>query len=673
MTTLPSRPLLALALLLNTAVSTATVDPIDLSLEELTQVRIVSTPKFAENPDRIPSVVSILNAEDIRLYGWRTLGDALRTLQGFNVTEDHTYAFAGLRGISQPGDYRPRMQILIDGMSINENLYGSAAVDSTFPLDIGLIDRIEVIRGPSAAVYGGDAMFGVINVVTRTGSSLAGGEAALQLGSGLNRRLRASWGGQVGGHDTLVSVTGFEANGLRLAFADVNGDGSSRTLNRLDGEDGGQLFFKMRGDDWNIAFMHARRQRNVPTASYDTIADDTGHREADRYTTIDLGKTWKLAPHNTLLQRLYFGSYGYEGMFPYDYSGATPPAPVTPRAFNIDRADGSWWGFENRLVNTSLASQRWTIGLEYRANVRQNQVNFDRGYGCIVDGAPPTAAPCLDDHRHSHQVTLMVQDEIQVADTSQVVTGLRYDSLGGLGSFWSPRLGLVHDAGRAGLFKLLYGTAFRTPTVYERFYAAPTLVYGNPALEPEKMRSLEFSWEKRLGSQARLSTTVYRFHIDRMTTLDSNGMAINGTPAKATGLETEYEQRWTGGTRLRTGYSLQYAADETGRFDNSPRHMAKLNLAAPIGLPSLTAGFEGQWVGSRLANRGANRVAAYALANLNLRYAPAGRAWDTAFGIYNLFDRRYDDPVALDEVAGVRRWYMPQHGRTVMLQASLRF
>ena len=103
-----------------------------MALEDLLKVNIVSAPKFAENPDQIPSVVSILTAEDIRLYGWQTLGAALRSLQGFNVTDNHTHAYGGVRGISQPGDYRPRLQILIDGQSINENIYASAPVTSAF-------------------------------------------------------------------------------------------------------------------------------------------------------------------------------------------------------------------------------------------------------------------------------------------------------------------------------------------------------------------------------------------------------------------------------------------------------------------------------------------------------------------------------------------------------------
>lgn len=668
----PARLLSITALSVLLALATpawCSIDGIDNSLEDLLKVRIVSTPKFAENPDQIPSVVSIVTADDIRLYGWRTLGDALRSLQGFTVTHDQTYAYGGVRGISQPGDYRPRMQTLIDGQSINENVFASVPVDSAFPLDIGLIERIEVIRGPSAAIYGGDAMFGVINVVTRSGSSV-GSEASLKVGSGADRRLRLSWGGLVGGHDVLLSVSGFETHGRTLSVDDVNGDGSRRDLHRVGGKEGGQLFAKIRGSDWHLSLIHAKREKTVPTASYDTIADDHSHTETDAYTLLNLSKEWRLNTSNTLHQQLYLGDYRFDGHFPYDYS----TAPVAdPHVMNIDRARGSWWGIENRLVNTARSGQRITLGIEYKSNWRQNQLNFDRGYGCVDNG---TTTPCLDDHRRSTQISLTAQDEIQIGNATLLTLGLshdRIDAQGRLASFWNPRIGLTHETQSAGLFKILYGTAFRVPTVYERYYTAPSFAYGNPSLEPEKMRSLEIAWEKRFGIQSKLTATAYHFHIDRMVTTDENDVAINGSPARASGLEIEYEQRWNNGGHLRTGYGIQHAANEARHFDNSPRHMVKANIGMPIGIPHVMAGLEGQWISRRCADMGNQSVPAYLLTNLNLRYAPSGERWEVALGIYNLFDRQYADPVSSDQIMGVRRWQMPQLGRTAMLHTTLRF
>ena len=646
------------------------LDAIDMSLEDLLQVSIVSAPKFTENPDQIPSVVSIISAADIRLYGWRTLGAALRSLQGFNVTDDHTYAYGGVRGISQPGDYRPRQQILIDGQSMNDNIYASAPVDSAFPLDLGLIERIEVIRGPSAAIYGGDAMFGVINVVTRSGTSV-GRVASLKLGSGADRRLRLSWGGQVGGADVLVSATSFGVHGRTLSVDDVNGDGSRRDLHRVGGEDGGQLFAKVRGSDWSFSLIHSKRERVVPTASYDTIADDHGHAETDTYTLLNLGKEWKLNAANTLHQRLYLGDYRYDGVFPYDYSA--DPAIADPRLMNVDLAKGSWWGIENRLVNTRWNGQRITLGIEYKSNWRQNQRNSDRGYGCVSTSGV-SSDPCLNDQRSSQQVSVMAQDEIQIGSATLLTIGASYDHVSQFGSFWSPRLGVTHDAGQAGIFKLLYGTAFRVPSVYERYYTSPSFSYGNPALVPEKMRSLEVAWEKRFTQQSRLTASVYHFHIARMVTTDENGTTVNdGSKVEATGLELEYEQRWSNGSRLRTGYSIQHAADATRRFDNSPRHMVKANLGLPTGIPHLMAGLESQWISARTADYGTQKVPSYLLANLNLLYTPAGQPWEIALGIYNLFDRHYTDPVATDEILRARRWQMPQFGRSAMLRTTLHF
>lgn len=658
--------LLAGTLLLLSQPSLAALDAIDMPLDELVKVNIISTPKFAENTDQIPSVVSILTAEDIRLYGWRTLGDALRTLQGFNVTDDATYGYAGVRGISQPGDYRPRLQMLIDGLSVNENIYASSPVDSAFPLDIGLVERIEVIRGPSAAIYGGDAMFGVINIVTRSGHSINGSEIGLSYGSGADRRLRATWGGQVGGTDVLVSASGFDANGRTRSINDVTGDGSAHRIHGIGSEDGNQLFVKIRGMDWSASFIHADRDRIVPHGSYGTIPDDTGHVESDHYDLFQLAKNWKLNARNTLEQRLNIGAYSYDGQFPYDYSSSLPS---DQRVMNIDKARGTWWGIENRLINTAWSGHRLTLGIEYKANTRQDQLNYDRGYGCFGY----STNPCLDDQQQSKQFTLMAQDEIQIGSSSLLTVGLSHNRQEGYSPFWSPRLGFAHDAGGWGLFKALYGTAFRAPSVYERAYIVPSLAYGNPALRPEKMRSLEVSWEKRFSPQSRLTATAYHFDIDRMVTVDNTGLAINGSPVRANGLEVEYDQQWSNGSRLRTGYSVQYAADEIRRQDNSPRHMVKLNLAVPTGISGLMAGLEGQWISSRLGNAGSDRLPSYTLANFNLRYAPAGSQWELGLGIYNLFDHRYSDPVAVDDLLPVTRWQLPQQGRSAVIRTTLRF
>ena len=628
------------------------LDAIALDLEALARVRILATPKFAENPDQIPSVVSVLRREDIRLYGWRTLGEALRSLQGFNITNDHTYQYAGVRGISAPGDYRPRLQILIDGNSVIENIYASALLDSAFPLDLDLVERIEVMRGPSASIYGGDAMFGVINVITRSGANLGGTELGLALGSGSARQGRLSWGGSMNGADVVVSATGFDADGQSLHI-----DPLGQTAHHLGREDGGQLFLSVRGLVWRFTLLHGDRERTVPTGSYGTIFDDPGHRERDRMTAGDLAGDWDLDGATSLHQRLFAGEYRYDGLFPIDYSSSVPS---DPRVLSRDKVRGNWLGYEGRLESRVRDGQKLTLGLEYKRDTRRLQQNDDIGYGCY----PGSAGPCLDSDVPRNQLTLYLQDEVQVGRADLLTAGLRYDRVSDYGGFWNPRLGYVHDAEDLGLFKLLFATGFRTPSAYETQY----LDYANPNLKSESMQSLELAWEKRLDPRSRFAASLYGFRIEDLVGTDAD-QARNGSTVRAVGVELEYQRGWDNRAQLRLGYSAQHAQNADGALDNSPRHMAKLNGSLPLGLPGLMAGVELQWVSERDAGLGTLTADGATLANLNLSYAPRGAAWEASLGVYNLFDQDHQDPVTHDGVG----WVMPQLGRTFRAKAVFRF
>src|SRR6185295_13674218 len=141
-----------------------------------------------------PSAVSVVTAAEIREHGYRTIADVLRSLPSFFVTEDRRYSYVGVRGFNRPGDYGARILLLLDGLRTNDNLYEQAYVGQEFILDIDLVERIEVVRGPSAAIYGNSAFFAVVNVVTRHGRDLQGGEVAAGTGSFGTRSGRATYG-----------------------------------------------------------------------------------------------------------------------------------------------------------------------------------------------------------------------------------------------------------------------------------------------------------------------------------------------------------------------------------------------------------------------------------------------------------------------------------------------
>src|SRR5205814_2487644 len=116
-----------------------------------------------------PASVTIITAEDIRKYGYRTLADILRNVRGFYVTYDRNYSYLGVRGFGRPADYNSRVALLVDGHRVNDNVYDQAPLGTEFPIDVDLIDRVEVIRGPNSSLYVANAFLGVINIITKRG------------------------------------------------------------------------------------------------------------------------------------------------------------------------------------------------------------------------------------------------------------------------------------------------------------------------------------------------------------------------------------------------------------------------------------------------------------------------------------------------------------------------
>ena len=166
-------------------VNNATGDLTDLKLEELMEIEVVTVygaSKFEQKVTEAPAAVSMVTSSDIKRYGYRTLADIMRGIRGFYTTYDRNYHYLGMRGFSRPGDYNFRFLLLVDGHRINDNIYNTAFIGTEFPIDVDLIDRVEVIRGPSSSIYGTNAFMGVINVITRRVNDLKGmevsGEAA---------------------------------------------------------------------------------------------------------------------------------------------------------------------------------------------------------------------------------------------------------------------------------------------------------------------------------------------------------------------------------------------------------------------------------------------------------------------------------------------------------------
>lgn len=165
------------------AASTAVAahDYLDLDIGELMDIKVYGASQYVQKVTEAPASVTIITAEEIKKYGYRTLADILQSVNGFYVTNDRSYSYIGVRGFNRPGDYNSRVLLLVDGHRLNDNIYDQAGIGTESPIDVDLIDRVEIIRGPSSSLYGTNAFFGVINVIMKRGRDINGIELSTEV------------------------------------------------------------------------------------------------------------------------------------------------------------------------------------------------------------------------------------------------------------------------------------------------------------------------------------------------------------------------------------------------------------------------------------------------------------------------------------------------------------
>ena len=649
-------------------------DLTELSLRELMEVKIdtvYSASKRLQQTTEAPSSVSIVTAEEIKKYGHRTLADVLRSIRGLYLTYDRNYDYLGIRGFSRPGDYNTRMLLLINGHRLNDNIYDSASIGTDFILDVDLIDRVEVVRGPTSSLYGNNAFFGVINVITKSPAQMSGVEAAAAAGSFDAFTGRVSYGATTkNGVGLLLSGTFFSSEGPAKLFYPIFRDPAHNfgVAEHRDGDEFASMFGTLSFRDFTLTGAYQTREKQIPTAAFGSVFNDPHTHTVDRPAFVELNYRHAFDDSTELNARVSYDHYRAQANYPYDYFGRGNPGDIV---LNHDDVTGEWLTTEIQASRALLDRIKLTLGVEYRNNLRQDQINFD-------------VAPFLEylhDKRSSEIVSLFTQGEIALRTNLLLSLGARLDHSDNVWDSANPRVGLIYTPWTQTTLKLLYGQAFRAPNSYETLFWGKS-VLPTPDLVPEKIRTYEFVWEQVLPAELRLSASAYYYSLDDLITqrsapgLDTiapSGDTLyfdNVAKVLARGLELGLERHSPGGVMGRISYSVQRSRDTDAGMDlsNSPKHLAKLNLIVPLVGNELFGGFEAQYVSSVKTLRH-QKAAGYWLVNATLFHEAVGAGGEFSASVYNLTNERFGHPGAAEH----RQDLIEQDGRMFRVKLAWRF
>lgn len=632
-------------------------DLTELSIEELMSVKVVvAASRHEQDPLKAPSSVSVITAEEIRLHGYRTLADVLASVRGFYTSYDRDYEYIGVRGFLRPGDYGSRVLILVDGCRVNDPVYNQGPIGAEFLVDMSLVKRIEVVRGPGSSLYGANALLAVVNVVTKTGEDVAGAEVSGHVSSGGAAGGTLAWGRGGEERSFLVSGSIHDSDGELLHFDEFDDPASNNGYAENDYERYGRAFARAVHGGFTFEGAYSARTKGIPTGAWGMVFDDERNRSVDEQLFVDL--TWEHGVADTLafMARAHCGRYTYEGAYVFEDGDGT--------LVNHDKAVGEWWGSELLLTKRLGGRHLVSAGGEYQNNIRQDQENF---------GA---AATYLDSEESSQAWGLYVQDEAALTDLLSVYAGLRYDHYETFGGDWNPRLAAVYSPTDATAVKLLYGGAFRAPSPFELYYHdGGRTQKPSPGLGPESLTSYETVLEHRFGPALEVSASLFSMRLDDLITLttdpaDSLLVYRNMDRAESRGVEVKLERRPARGWGGRASYSYQDARDLStdDRLTGSPHHLAKLAATAPLAGERLLGALEVQYVGDRPTIRGGS-ADAYVVVNADLVAGRAGDDWTLSAGIDNVLDETYSDPGSEEHIQDA----IEQDGRRLHIELARHF
>jgi len=443
-------------------------------LEELINSLIAAASRHPLSARESPSIVTLITEEEIRNTGARDLIDVLRLVPGFDFGVD----VEGVVGIGTRGlwAHEGKILLLIDGQEMNDPLYGINAFGNHFSVDH--IKRIEVIRGPGSATYGGCAEYGVINVITKSGNDLNGisvSALAGQMASAAGRR-------------NFSLSAGKQSKDLQFTLGAFIGKTNQSDRNYTDFF--GNTYNMAGNSDQNPTCLNAGLSYKNLSARW--ILDQYHTTERDEYDTIT-SKPHPIDYTSRFLELKYSARMGKKNEL-----------TITPK-FNVKRQT-PWetvWDDDSIAPDYSKTALRYTGNITASYNLTR-KINFIGGGEAYWDKAEDNSYDSSffsngEKTVHYSNQAYFLQASVKTRIVN-FIAGARADIHSTYGSAFVPRLGITKKSKKVH-FKALYSNSFRAPSIEN--------INLGSSIKPELTRVFEFETGYQLTRKSIVTANVF--------------------------------------------------------------------------------------------------------------------------------------------------------------------
>ena len=670
---------------------------------------VISATKLEQPITESPSSISVITAEDIKAIGATTLNEVLETVPGLHVsmsqiiTPQPVYTFRGIRA-----EFNTPVLLLRNGVPITTAAFGGRVFGFRQPVES--ISRIEVIRGPGSAVYGADAMAGVINIITKDADEIDGTQVGARTGSFDTQNAWLQHGGTLAGWDVAFSLEYRQTDGDRGRIIDSDlqttldgtfGTNASLAPGPLDDEFNLlDTYLTLKREHWAINLWASVVNDPGVASGVPLVPDPRSRQDAEQYL-VDIGyqrddliADWGLGTrltyfHSNLDTR--FSLFPSGAVLPIGPDGNTnfsEPAGVVSFPDGLIGTPGgneNIPGLEITGIYTGLKGHRVRVAGEVKYQLSQMNESKNFGPG-VIDGTEgvvggtltnvtDTPFVFLPDQERSI-ISFSVQDEWAFAPDWDLIAGVRYDRFSDFGNTINPRVALVWQTRPDLTTRLLYGSAFRAPSFAEQFNVNNPVSLGNSNLDPETIDMLELGVDYRPIPTIRTALNVFGYRLDGQIAFVpdpgvSTRTAQNAKDQDGYGFEWEGEWAIRDTLSLRGNMAFQRSENRATneRVADVPGH--QLYAATDWGFfPDWSLTPQVNWVADRVRARGDPReeIDDYATVDITLRGRRLFQHWELAASVRNLFDADAREPSTI----GIPN-DLPLSGRSVFVELRYNF
>ncbi len=448
----------------------------EVSLEELAKMKVNIASKSAESFFNAPAIITVINKSEIESLNPRNMTDILATVPGFNnQTRNLGENMFQVRGIHSVND---TILLMLDGHPLNDRTFGTMIyIINSIPIEA--IERIEIIRGPGSTIYGANAFYGVVNIITASGESNAETKIGAKFGSEKTMQGIISYKREDKEKESHLIVTGslFHTAGPGLDFTDRSGVFGKTSFEQ------GRTHLYLNYKKGAFGFMALYNKEEL--GPFVGIAYRLNERTKRKYTTgaIESKLNLSIARNIEMSGKVYCDTFIYDCFWEFLPKELLPPNGMLMKGYAKDFRLGSEWNAHIRFSD----KHRLLMGFVYDyigLNDAWSSENNETPYQFTLN-----AEPWISNGRETN-FAFYLQDNYFITKKLQLVLGIRYDNHTAYGDSWNPRGGLTMNLGSKSNLKLLFGQAFRAPTFWDIYSNSPDQV-KNPGLRPEQIRTID--------------------------------------------------------------------------------------------------------------------------------------------------------------------------------------